>query len=73
VGALFLQAQPGVQDGFAVGVGELLGVRLALGLVVGVPEPEPDPLGEAGEEVGGMGDGQVGFTATVSVIVVEGA
>lgn len=56
-----------MQDGFAVGVTELLGV--VLGLADGVPEPEAlaDGLADA------VGVGQVGFTATVSVIVVEGS
>jgi hypothetical protein len=57
-----------VQDGFAVGGGELLGVPL--GLADGVPEPEALADGLAEDAVG---VGQVGFTATVNVIVVEGS
>ena len=70
-----------MQDGFDVGAGELLdggGVLLALAVGEAVPVPEPDALGDGvtdgvGVGVGGgVGVGQIGFTATVRVIVVDG-
>ena len=76
-------AQPGVQDGFELGGGELLEVP-ALGLVLGVllglddpvpvPVPDADALEVGGVGVGvGVGVGHGGFTATVRVIVVDGS
>ncbi len=68
-----------MQDGFEVGVaGVLGGVLLAVGEGEGetVPVPEPDALGDGvadGVGVGvGVGVGQIGFTATVRVIMVDG-
>lgn len=59
-----------MQDGFAVGGGDLLAaVLLAPGVAEGVPEP--DGLVDGVTE--GDGDGQTGFTATVRVIVVDGS